>query len=325
LLAIAAGLVVGLGMLALSVYALHSYGVSLFLGTPFVIGALTAFLFNRRYPATLRESLEVVGLTLACVGGVAFATAAEGAFCLLMAAPLAFGIAAMGAGLGREIALRDTSPIVHALFAVALLPAGAAMESNRPATALREVRSAVVIDAPPSIVWQNVIAFPPLPEPSDLVFRIGVSYPIRAEIRGTGVGAVRYCVFSTGAFVEPITRWEPGHRLSFDVASQPKPLQEWSPYADVTPPHMDGYFRSRRGEFRLIELPGGRTRLEGSTWYEMKLYPEAYWVLFGDALIGRIHRRVLNQIASSATLAASNESIRADRTARPQPLHRSSR
>ena len=307
LLAIAAGLGVGLGMLALSVYALSSYGVSLFLGTPFVIGALTAFLFNRRYPATTRESLEVVGLTLACVGGVAFATAAEGAFCLLMAAPLAFGLAAMGAALGRRIALHDTGPVMNALFAVALLPASAALESNRPATALREVRSAVVIDAPASVVWRNVIAFPPQPDPSDLVFRIGVSYPIRAEIRGAGVGAVRYCVFSTGAFVEPITRWEPEHRLSFDVASQPPPLQEWSPYADVTPPHLDGYFRSRRGEFRLITLADGRTRLEGSTWYEMKLYPEAYWVLFGDAIISRIHQRVLNHIA------ASSESHRADR------------
>src|SRR6476661_2124392 len=45
-----------LGMLALSVYALASYGAPLFLGTPFVIGAVTAFLFNRRYPASERET-----------------------------------------------------------------------------------------------------------------------------------------------------------------------------------------------------------------------------------------------------------------------------
>jgi hypothetical protein len=157
------------------------------------------------------------------------------------------------------------------------------------------------------VVWRNVIAFPPLPEPSDLVFRAGVAYPRRAEIHGSGVGAVRYCVFSTGAFVEPITVWEPGRRLSFDVREQPRPLQEWSPYADVAPPHLDGYFRSRRGEFRLIALAGGRTRLEGSTWYEMRLYPEAYWVLFGDVLISRIHRRVLEHIrvtAESAVIGA---------------------
>ena len=162
--------------------------------------------------------------------------------------------------------------------------------------ALRNARSSIEIDAPPDVVWRNVIAFPPLPAPSELVFRAGVAYPVRAEITGQGAGAVRRCVFSTGAFVEPITRWEPGRRLSFDVDSQPRPMHEWSPYADVAPPHLDGYFRSRRGEFRLVALPGGRTRLEGSTWYEMKIQPAGYWVLYGDWIIGRIHGRVLGHI-----------------------------
>jgi uncharacterized membrane protein YhaH (DUF805 family) len=304
LVAIAAGAALGLGMLALSVFAIQSYGVSLFLGTPFVVGALTAFLFNRRYPASGRETQEVVLMTLACVGGATLATAAEGAVCLLMAFPLALGLGAMGAVLGRRIALYDRGPTANALLAVALLPAGAALDAHRPVTAEREVRSAVVVDAPPDVVWRYVVAFPPLPEPRELVFRAGIAYPRHAVITGTGVGAVRRCVFSTGAFVEPITRWEPGRRLSFDVTVQPPPLHEWSPYADVAPPHLDGYFRSRRGEFRLVALPGGRTRLEGSTWYEMRLYPEAYWVLFGDALIARIHRRVLDHVAAVAEGAA---------------------
>ena len=165
------------------------------------------------------------------------------------------------------------------------------------------MRSAIEIDAPPDVVWRNVISFPPLPMPSELVFRAGIAYPQRAEIAGEGVGAVRRCVFSTGAFVEPITRWEPGRRLSFDVTEQPRPMQEWSPYADIAPPHLDGYFRSRRGEFRLIALPGGRTRLEGSTWYEMRLQPAAYWVLFGDAIISRIHGRVLRHIRATVEAA----------------------
>jgi uncharacterized membrane protein YhaH (DUF805 family) len=300
LLAIAAGMTIGLGMLALSVYGLRSYGLSLFLGTPFVIGALTAFLFNRRYPASGAETQQVVLMTLACVAGVMLVTAAEGALCLFMAAPLAIGIGVMGASLGRYIALHDRGAVSNAMLAVAVLPISATLDASRPATGLREVRSAIEIDAPPDVVWRNVISFPPLPAPSELVFRAGVSYPQSAEIEGEGVGAVRRCVFSTGAFVEPITRWEPGRRLSFDVAEQPKPLQEWSPYADIAPPHLDGYFRSRRGEFRLVPLPGNRTRLEGSTWYEMKLQPAAYWVLYGDAIIGRIHGRVLRHIRATA-------------------------
>jgi hypothetical protein len=73
-------------------------------------------------------------------------------------------------------------------------------------------------------------------------------------------------------------------------------MQEWSFYAQVHPPHLDGYFRSRRGEFRLITLPGGRTRLEGSTWYTLDLEPLPYWQLWADWIIHRIHERVLNWI-----------------------------
>jgi hypothetical protein len=281
LLAIAVGMTIGLGVLALSVYGLSSYGLSLFLGTPFVIGALTAFLFNRRYPASARETQQVVLMTLACVGGVLLVTAAEGALCLIMAAPLGIGIGA---------------------------------DAASPPTELREVRSAIEIAAPPDAVWRNVIAFPPLPAPRELVFRAGVAYPVRAEISGQGVGAVRRCVFSTGAFAEPITRWEPGSRLSFDVDSQPRPLQEWCPYRDVAAPHLDGYFLSRRGEFRLIALPNGHTRLEGSTWYEMKLQPAAYWVLYGDAIVHRIHMQVLEHIRATAETEMTHRIAAARRT-----------
>jgi uncharacterized membrane protein YhaH (DUF805 family) len=304
LLAMGAGALVGVGMLAVSVYAFRRYGAALFFGTPFVVGALTAFLFNRVYPARLRETQGVVVMTLLIIGGIAMLTAQEGAVCIAMAAPLAVGIGAMGAAVGRWIATCTTSKVQSALLALVALPAAAALERTDVPVPLREVKSSIVIQAPADVVWQNVIAFSPLPEPTELVFRLGIAYPKAAEIRGSGVGAVRHCVFSTGPFVEPITVWEPSRRLGFDVAQQPPPLQEWSPYAGLAPPHLDGYFRSRRGEFRLIALADGRTRLEGSTWYEMRLRPEGYWDLFADALIHRIHQRVLRHIRDGAERAA---------------------
>jgi hypothetical protein len=119
---------------------------------------------------------------------------------------------------------------------------------------------------------------------------------MRARIEGEGVGAVRHCEFSTGAFVEPVTVWEPGHRLGFDVVSQPPPMEEWSPYRNLHPPHLDASLRSVRGEFRLIALEGGRTRLEGSTWYTLSLGPELYFRLWSDAVIHRVHLRVLDHV-----------------------------
>ena len=77
-------------------------------------------------------------------------------------------------------------------------------------------------------------------------------------------------------------------------------MREWSPYGDLHPPHLVGTMRSRRGEFRLIELPGGRTRLEGSTWYELDMGPQGYWSVWSDFLVHRIHRRVLRHIQAEA-------------------------
>jgi uncharacterized membrane protein YfcA len=300
LLSMLAGAGIGLAMIALSVHGMRTYGVALFFGTPFVMGVVTAFLLNRRYPTRWRETAELVAMTVAVTGGALILMAVEGMVCVVLTAPLAFVVALLGAVAGRYIALRDPSRDANALAALIVVPAIASADVRRAPTPLREVRSSVEIDAPPDVVWRRVIAFPPLAEPPGVVFRLGIAYPLRAEIVGRGVGAVRYCVFSTGAFVEPITAWEPGRRLAFDVTTQPRPLHEWSPYTGVVPPHLDGYFRSRRGEFRLVSLPGRRTRLEGSTWYEMRLYPEGYWVLFADALVSRIHGRVLRHVRALA-------------------------
>jgi hypothetical protein len=117
---------------------------------------------------------------------------------------------------------------------------------------------------------------------------------------GSGVGAVRWCEFSTGTFREPVTVWDAPHVLAFDVTDQPPPLEEWSPYSRVHAPHLDGFFRTSHGEFRLVELPGGRTRLEGRTWYSLDMAPALYWTTIADTIVHAIHRRVLDHIKVQA-------------------------
>jgi hypothetical protein len=63
---------------------------------------------------------------------------------------------------------------------------------------------------------------------------------------------------------------------------------------------VNGYFRSERGEFRLIALPNGGTRLEGHTWYTVAIYPQAYWRGLSEILLHDIHRRVLNEVKLEA-------------------------
>jgi hypothetical protein len=54
--------------------------------------------------------------------------------------------------------------------------------------------------------------------------------------------------------------------------------------------------RSRRGEFRLIRRQDGGTHLEGRTWYTLSAAPAFYWCVWSDAIIHRIHRRVLAHV-----------------------------
>lgn len=289
-------------LVVFGVMVLQNYGMGLFLGAPFLLGFITAAVHNADGTQTLGGCVSVA-MTAVTVTGICFLLVAiEGIICLAMAAPIAYPLAWLGACVGYAVTRRgDQIPERYLVLALtASLPALMAAEyAVEPEPPLWEVRTTVEIDAPPKVVWRNVVAFPPLPEPTDWLFGTGVAYPQRAEIHGTGVGAVRHCEFSTGAFVEPIEAWDEPRLLQFRVTEQPPPMREWSPY-DIHPPHLDHYLVSRRGEFRLTSLEGSRTRLEGTTWYQNRMWPAGYWRLWSDFIIHRIHGRVLEHIRESA-------------------------
>lgn len=299
-LAISAAACVGVLLVLFAVTVAQEYAGPLFIGTPFVMGAAAAYWFNLRYPASAGDTRRVVMATFAAAFGGIVLLAIEGAICLLMAFPVTLVAGYGGAWVGRRLAVLRNRTAGEAMIAVLVLPIAMVGQPGASTHAqLHEVRSAIEIEANPEVVWRNVVSFPAIVTPPDPLFRTGVAYPIGARIEGTGVGAVRYCDFSTGSFVEPITVWEPGRKLAFDVVSQPPPMREWSPYR-IAPPHLDGFFGARRGEFRIVRLADGRTRLEGSTWYDLRMAPERYWQWFADALISRIHMRVLRHIRDVA-------------------------
>ena len=84
-------------------------------------------------------------------------------------------------------------------------------------------------------------------------------------------------------------------------------MHKWSPWGDVHPKHLAGYMVSKQGQFQLTRLPGNRTLLQGTTWYQHGLWPAAYWRWWSDAILHRIHLRVLTHIR---TLAEQETSAR---------------
>jgi hypothetical protein len=278
----------------------RDYGWTIFVGLPFAMGFLSVLIHSFREERDLWRCLLVANGTVVLVGAGLLLFAMEGAICLLMAAPIAFVIATIGGLLGygvqKSFWWREESP---KLFCTVILSVPLALGLEHqvpPVLPLLAVRSSVVVNASPDKVWRNVIAFSELPPPKELIFQLGVAYPLRAEISGRGVGAVRHCLFSTGPFVEPIEVWDEPRLLKFSVTKNPEPMQEWTPYRDVHPAHLDGYLESRAGQFRLVPLEGGRTLLEGTTWYYHHLWPADYWQLWSDHIIHTIHLRVLRHV-----------------------------
>jgi uncharacterized membrane protein YhaH (DUF805 family) len=294
---------VAFGLLSVlaSVVGFKNYGWPLFLGTPFVQGMVCGWAFNRERARSTKETIAVVWTSLLLVGGVVFLFAMEGVACLIMALPIAAVLGIMGAYVGRSIGLRGSGIAYGAAAMFLVVPTGAAVDKfTTSAPPTYEVVTTIDVAAPPEVVWERVVQFGRIEAPLPWYFRTGIAYPVRASINGQGVGAIRRCEFSTGAFIEPITVWDQPRRLAFDVVEQPPPLKELSIYSEVYAPHVDGFFRSHQGEFRLIPLASGGTRLEGHTWYSVAVYPQGYWRAISEVLLHRIHRRVLDQVKLEA-------------------------
>jgi hypothetical protein len=311
-LGVAAGILFALAMIGLAVVLKGAYAFGLFFGAPIGMGALAGYFTSRSYEATAAELFVIsLGLNLAAAL-VILVIAFEGAICLVMAFPLSLLLTYCGTFLGREIAIGGRGIRKPAASALLMIPLFTLIE---PAHAglhqLHVVNSSIEINASPAAIWPHLIEFQPIAPPREFMFRVGVAYPTWSHTDGVGIGATRYCEFSTGSVVERITAWDPGKRLSFNVESQPAPMVELTPYKNVAPPHLHGYVRSKQGEFRLVALSDGRTRLEGTSSYELDIEPETYWSFWVSSSVHAIHMRVFEHIKQEV------ESQRAAATAAP--------
>jgi uncharacterized membrane protein YhaH (DUF805 family) len=284
--------------IAVATRGLGFYGLGLFIAVPFCVGYFSAFLYRRRFPEARAQVYVVALLSTLLLAGFLMALAWEGAICLAMAAPLGIVVAMIGAWCGMQSARINRPPNTGtAYMTVAILPLLLIAEAaaNRPAPLYR-VDSEIIINAPPQTVWKNVVTFADIAGQPQWYFRAGIAYPLRARITGHGPGAIRTCEFTTGNFIEPIEVWDEPRLLRFRVTANPPPMRELSPYGFIDAPHLHGFLVSEHGQFLLRPLPDGRTRLIGTTWYQHHLWPAGYWRIWSDAIIHRIHMRVLGHI-----------------------------
>jgi hypothetical protein len=300
------GMVVGtaLTLFAVAVGSLGfgSYGFGMFFVSPFVIGAVTAYVANRDEDIGASRTNHIVAGAIALGGAGLVLTALEGLICIFMASPLAIGVAVVGGLLGRAIALARRRPGKQALSGFVFLPVVYALELLLPSAIAFDTLQTINVNAAPEAVWKSLLRMDMTGEPLALPFRLGVAYPLRGEIIGEGVGAVRHGEFSTGTAIERVTEWEPNRKLAFVVETDVPSMRELSPYRDLHTLHLLGYFRTGATSFELVPQPDGRTQIIERTSHELKLDPVLYWLPMARWMVDTNNARVLAHIKRQAEL-----------------------
>lgn len=296
MVAIVIGYLIGL----ISVYGFEEYGWTVFVVIPFFLGMIPTLICGTQHEISIEKSLKIGFQTLVLFCATTLLFAIEGIICIIMASPIMILSTLLGASLGYFI-LKKWKAKTKQLYSFLLLPlVFLVIDISTNTTEYLEVKTAIEINAPIETVWTNVISFGQIAEPDEWIFKTGISYPTDAKIVGSGVGAIRYCNFTTGSFVEPITTWNEPTLLQFDVQDQPTPMRELNPFWDVHPPHLDGYFQSKKGQFVLKKLVNGKTLVEGTTWYNIHIHPVHYWDTWSKFILHEIHFRVLKHIKSKS-------------------------
>ena len=292
-----------IGIIWLSIIYFRQYGVALFIGVPLYCGVLTPLMVARRGILSHGEAIGTVTLTLILIGPAIILTKIDGVVCVWMAMPLALAEAyttAFIVNLVLRSRFRRASQLPLVLSCLAL-PFLVGFESRCDLPPPEStVTSTIEINASPEQIWKFIPSIPEIPGPLDLPFRIGIAYPVRSETHGSGIGATRQCILSTGPLKERITAWEPGRLLRFDVLSCPPSMEEISIYRDLKTVHLENFMVSEWGEFKLVPLDAHRTRLIGTSRYHNRMWPSAYWLTVSDWIVHRIHLRVLSFIKAEA-------------------------
>jgi uncharacterized membrane protein YhaH (DUF805 family) len=298
------GVLAGMGLtlfaVAVSALGFGVYGYGIFVASPFLVGMTTADLANRTHDFTEGRTMRLVsGATLLSgIGLVLFAL--EGLVCLILASPLGILVAIVGGVFGRAIALARKRPARQALSGFALLPIVFALESVLPPSTSFDTLQTISVDAPPDAVWKSILRMDRMDEPTALPFRLGMAYPLRGEVLGEGVGAVRHGEFSTGTAIERVTEWVPNRMLAFVVVNDVPALRELSPYEHVHAPHVVGYFRTTLTSFELQPRPDGGTEIVERTSHELRLDPALYWLPMARWIVDANNARVLAHIKRQA-------------------------
>ena len=232
---------------AIQFVALSAMTIGFLFGVPYVIGALTVILSDRRRAESRTYSILMpcasVLLALAAMSVLAY----EGLICLVIASPL-FLLMAVGGGLSaRAFWLKSSGRTPRiSLAGLMLLPyALATGESYLPSPddQIRTVHNEIVIEASPEAVWREIKSVPVIKReelPTRFSHLIGFPRPLEATLSDERLGGERIATFEKGlAFSEIVNVWKPQEALGFAIRVEPIPADALDEHVAIGGPFFD--------------------------------------------------------------------------------------
>jgi hypothetical protein len=191
---------------------------------PAVVGALAVWLAPRERRTEWGYALAVSAGACAIAIVITGALAIEALICIVMAAPILMAGAALGGALACWAARRRTRDRTT-LVGLLIVPFVAApLETRFPVMdSWGTAETQIVIEADAATVWESITRVPRI-EPGERSFSLlfdllGVPRPVEAALAQPGRGGLRIGRFERGlSFVERIDVWEPGRRITWDIA-----------------------------------------------------------------------------------------------------------
>lgn len=275
------------------------YALWLFVLVPIVMGLAGAAGANWKRSAPILVGVATGFASLFVGVVVLLVLQREGILCALMATPVYLLFYLPGYLLGHALLERRGGSVMATVLPLAAFATLGAARAEPPVT-YRTETTTLDIAAPPERVWPLLFQMEGVPAPSGFLFRAGVAHPVAIRSSCEGIGARRECALTTGTMPERISVSQRFRRLRFDVLDTPPSMRELNPFGEVHAAHLRGSFTVRYGEFRLIPLANGGTRLVGESGYSLRLGPGAYWALWSDSVVEGVHRGVTEEIRRRA-------------------------
>jgi len=278
----------GISTIAITKYLIFDNGPGIIIFSEFVIipilmGVIGGWFWQDLRLVTRRLALYSLANSFLAIA-LSFIFLGEGVICLIIVSPLIFCFMFIGTLIGKDLYKKKNDTlnvsVILILAAVFIIDTVSKHEYEN------KVTDTIVVNAPPSKVWQNVVAFKRIKAPNQFwLFKIGLPSPVESTVTGYYKGAGRKCIFSNNyVFEEVISIYNPAKDLTFDITKQPRD------------PEIMNHLDLIRGQFLLKDNGDGTTTLIGNSWYRLYVFPAWYYDIWAKSIVSNVHLRVMQHI-----------------------------